>query len=60
MKDPQGTGLLSSHNGSEYCVMNYSNGLAPNGITEFSIECLLTGSDPATGKKDSLRDCEDK
>ena len=47
-----------SHDGSEYCVMNYSNGLAPNGITEFSIEYLLTGSAPT--EKNSLRDCEDK
>ena len=46
-----------SHDGKEICIMSYDN--LDNGVTEFSIDCLLNGSHPGV-RRNSLRDSEDK
>jgi hypothetical protein len=45
-----------SHDGKEMCIMSYNN--IDNGYTEFSIECLIIGSQ--FGATNSLRDRVDK
>lgn len=46
---------IKSHDDQDYCVMDYASNFS-NGITEFAIECLMTGTAAGT----SLRDRGDK